>query len=95
MNMLQILFKIGDDKVCSQQPLGCTDAMDHPDCIRMDDIGLWENMGLTMHTCSYQKKKVSLKLTRPLQVPRQLFIVLSNHVGNTNRITHLQDSCIK
>ena len=47
-DILKILFELDDNKICKQQPLGCTDsltfvvdsnALNHPDDIRMDDLG--------------------------------------------------------
>ena len=77
-------FEAEESKICSQQPLSCLDTlsfvvdcdkMQHPDDIRMDDLGAWKNCGVHRSYFSVlfsSEKKVSQieKLTKSPQVAR-------------------------
>ena len=61
--------ELDDNKICKQQPLGCTDsltfvvdsnALDHTDDIRMDDLGVWEIHRSYFNVFFSSQKKVSL-----------------------------------
>lgn len=83
--IIKILFEVEESKICSQQPLSCLDTlsfvvdcdkMQHPDDIRMDDLGAWKNCGVHRSYFSVlfsSEKKVSLieKMAKSPQVAQR------------------------